>query len=167
MVPEPRSRTPGDSEPAEPHDEIRLPIAPKKDWGPWRTVTAPLWAKQKPQYKRWSPLARSRPHPHPPSRFLPGRDRGIALSPQGDLKQTLVSGTLTPSCLTSGMPSRPLPAPRASRALGTWLNCILRPPSAQDRQKWSPRPGTARCQHTGSRDTGSAPSRDPRDPRTV
>lgn len=46
----------------------------------------------------------------------------------------------------------------ASRALGTWLNCILRPPSARDLQKWSPRPGTARCQHTGSQDTGSAPA---------
>jgi hypothetical protein len=106
----------------------------------------------------------SRPHPHPPSPFLPGRDTGIVLSPHGDLKQTQVSGTLTSSCFTPGMPSGPLSAHRSPRALRTRLNCIPSPSTARDRQKWSPSPRTALCQHPGSQAGHRTRSRDPRDP---
>lgn len=89
----------------------------------------------------------------------------MVLSPQGDLKQTQVFGTLTSSCFTSRMQRGPLPAHRVPCALRTRLNCILSPPTARDRQKPSPSPRTALCQHTGSQDTGSALA--PQRPGTV
>lgn len=165
VAPESESGTPGDPETAEPrpHGKITLLVAPKKNGDHHTQLLPPSGRSRNPNTNAGLPVHASRPHPHPPSPILPGRDPGIVLSPHGDLKQTQVSGTLTSSCFIPGMPSGPLPAHRAPCALRTRLNCILSPPTAGDHQKWSQSPRPALCQHTGSQDTGKR-SRDPRDP---
>lgn len=158
MASETGSGTPGDPEIAEPrpHGKIILLVAPKKNGDHHAQLPPPSGRNRNPNTNADFPVHASRPHPHPPSSFLPGRDPGMVLSPQGDLKQTHVFGTLTSSCFTSRMQRGPLPAHRTPCALRTRLNCILSPPTARDRQKPSPSPRTALCQHTGSQDTGSA-----------
>lgn len=166
MAPETGSGTPGDPETAEPrpHGKITLLVAPKKNGDHHAQLPPPSGRSRNPNTNVGLPMHASRPHPHPPSPFLPGRDTGIVLSPHGDLKQTQVSGTLTSSCFTPGMPSGPLSAHRSPRALRTRLNCIPSPSTARDRQKWSPSPRTALCQHPGSQAGHRTRSRDPRDP---
>lgn len=159
MAPEPRSGTPGDSEPAEPrpHGEITLPVAPKRTGDRQAQLPPPSGRSRNPNTDAGLPwLAPAPTHTHPVG-SCPGGTEAAPYHPKATLNKQWSPEPGHPPALLQECQADPSPLV-ASRALGTWLNCILRPPSARDLQKWSTRPGTARCQHTGSQDTGSAPA---------
>lgn len=159
MAPEPRSGTPGDSEPAEPrpHGEITLSVAPKRTGDRHAQLPPPSGRSRNPNTDAGLPwLAPAPTHTHPVG-SCPGGTEAAPYHPKATLNKHWSPEPEHPPALLQECQADPSPLV-ASRALMTWLNCILRPPSARDLQKWSPRPGTARRQHTGSQDTGSAPA---------